>query len=42
MSLGSSGWGHAGLGEWTFLDLKAQKGRKEGVPAATSRGGGET
>lgn len=42
MSLGSSGWGHAGLGEWTFLDLKAQKGGKEGVPAATSRGGGET
>lgn len=39
--LGSSGWGHAGWSEWTSLNLKAQKGGEEGVPAATGRGGGE-
>lgn len=39
--LGSSCWRHAGRGEWTSLDLEAQKGGEEGVPAATGRGGGE-
>ena len=38
--LGSSYWRHAGRGEWTSLDLGAQKGGEEGVPAATGRGGG--
>ena len=28
--LGSSCWRHAGRGEWTSLDLEAQKGGEEG------------
>ena len=30
--LGSSYWRHAGRGEWTSLDLEAQKGGEEGGP----------
>lgn len=35
--LGSGGWRRVGWGEWTSLDLEAQKGGEEGVPAATGK-----
>lgn len=36
--LGSSGWEHAGRGQWTFLDLKAQKVGEEGGPCGDRQG----